>query len=1064
MPLPPQALKNIQMGLQRLQANPAAGSSITHFKIVRLGGEKGVARVVFGKKYADCSDAKVKTTYAGDATVAGTAATDWFRVRGAVRISPDGQTELIPSTKETRVFSGAAMLPHFRALKKALADEKAPTQGLQKLLDATPKKAEDISRLFDGAAGEEPDSDEPAADAPSDDATATLGLNAGAAVRDTDALAHAKQFRALMADIDSVAKDPRRASGEEADRKPMRDALTRMAEQLLALSRGIEGRRRALAGALLGTTRHADSIALLEELHARAEVAAGRIEELLESVERIATAADVPVAAAADAGVAAAAPPQPASTKSIRDQLTELGAVTKILAEAAEALVEECDALEDRDPSDAGLSDELGALRGQLDEIQTDLETYSGQIEAIQAIPGAVDHPKFLSVPSNNLKRVRQALQNSTRAIAAAVARIAAEEAVDAPPRAPASERLKEMEDRFTAALEPYPGNPVVAAALKPAQKALNELWSAARKHAGPLPADMGEAEDGADEDRAHAALDEAEARFSEIDALRAEVSRLKQAQDEYLRLLPIRRSLEDDLGASPRPPWLSNVTTALADLEHTIVTQLSAGRKTFLDFKFVANVEKFSAGVNAIVPHIGKGDAIRVVSAKHTRITQLLAMRPGDYAHFSDHHQALTRALAAWDAGLQAADVATAGQLAATLVAACEACDQAQRARGVSAVGDASPTGRRAFEALCAGDPGLAASVAATRDGRDAMDNMVTGFRGMISDAADRNLVKTIMKARFGLDQLEGDLSRKSLPRLYEVFKMVPADHTHSNPRLKAVVRRRNYEPTSDYAEGDRDEKVDGVDLSAGSIVLNGVRSGGLKGWVGDKLASALEVTKYREVKGQKSLNLFNSVTLHEIGHAVDADQRFMEELGDDPAYGGWRKETPQSVARAIGTALNLFKDFAQLDETVLTTLLKEALTAPEASFWKRVPKFSAKTALAATTIPAADQGRLAGHAAFSRCQALKAEQEVWSSASKAQKLALGDRVYLQAYPGDASWYSYEVAALASRVTDYQFRAPGEWFSEAYAAYFEGKLPDSHVLTPWLEAQKRLDDPSPRP
>lgn len=144
-----------------------------------------------------------------------------------------------------------------------------------------------------------------------------------------------------------------------------------------------------------------------------------------------------------------------------------------------------------------------------------------------------------------------------------------------------------------------------------------------------------------------------------------------------------------------------------------------------------MANVEKFNAGVNAIVPHIGKGAAIKAVAAKHARIEQLRAMRPADYADFSDRHQALTRALAAWDAGLQAADVSTAEELARTLDAACDACADAQRARGVNALRVSSPTGRRAFEAMCASDPGLIASVASTRDGRDAMDTMVTEFGG---------------------------------------------------------------------------------------------------------------------------------------------------------------------------------------------------------------------------------------------------------------------------------------------------------------------------------------------
>jgi hypothetical protein len=1057
-PFPPKALANVKQGLAWLQLPPKVSASITHFTIVRIGGQNGHARVVFGKRYSDCSDANIKKIYAGDAKVddtAATAATSWFRVRGAVRASPGGAVEVIPSTKENQVLSAPAILRHVKDLKKALADAKVPTAGLQKLLDAKPVKAVDISRLVDEAAGRNaPGMEEPAVDAPPDDAASTLGLDEGAAVKDPGALAHAKQFRALVLDIVAIAKDPRRTSQEEADRKPMREALMRIQAQLSTLSTGIVSTKSALEGALLGTRRYANSIALLEELGARADVAAGRIEKLLKSVKIIAAAADVPVATAADVGVAAA-PPQPVSTEPIPAQLKALQAVTDTLANAAEELDSECEALGDRDPSDAGLSVALDALRGQLAGFQRDLETYSGQLEAIRALPGSGEQPKLFSLPSTNLRRVRQALQNSTRAIAATASRIAASGDADAPARAPAGERLRNMESQFSAALAPHGGALAARAALAKQQ---NDLATLKRK--------VNEADDGVDELLLHTQLDEAERRFPQIEALRVEADKLNALVVEQARLEEVRLSLERDLGDTRRPRWLSEHTDALSAAGKTIQGQISNATKTFLGPAFVANVEKFNAGVNAIFPHIGKGAAIKVVAAKHARIEQLRAMRPADYADFSDRHQALTRALAAWDAGLQAAAVPTAEELARTLDAACDACADAQRARGVNALRVSSPTGRRAFEAMCASDPGLIASVASTRDGRDAMDTMVTEFGGMISDAADRNLVKSIMKARFGLDQLEGDLSRKSLPRLYEVFTMVPAHHTHSNPLLKAVVRNRNYKGTSDYTADMREEKVGGrtVALSAGSIVLNGVRSGGVKGWVADKIAAGHETAKYREVKGKKSMNSFNVVTLHEIGHAVDADQGFMEKLGDDPAYGGWQAETPESVAKAIGTALNFFGDFREIDQTDLVSLLATALRAPEASYSPKnwVSKFSAKTALKATEIPAAVHGRLAGHAAFARCQALRVGQKVWSSASKAQNLAMDGRVYLEAYP--SKWYSYDVAALASRVTDYQFRAPGEWFSEAYAAYFEGKLPDSHVLTPWLEAQKRLDDPSPRP
>ncbi|MGM9491720.1 eCIS core domain-containing protein [Ideonella sp. YS5] len=50
-----------------------------------------------------------------------------------------------------------------------------------------------------------------------------------------------------------------------------------------------------------------------------------------------------------------------------------------------------------------------------------------------------------------------------------------------------------------------------------------------------------------------------------------------------------------------------------------------------------------------------------------------------------------------------------------------------------------------------------------------------------------------------------------------------------------------------------------------------------------------------------------------------------------------------------------------------------------------------------------------------------------------------LGDHVYQRSYPGE--WVRYRHEARSRRVSDYQFRAPGEWFAEAYATYY---APDS--------------------
>ena len=85
--------------------------------------------------------------------------------------------------------------------------------------------------------------------------------------------------------------------------------------------------------------------------------------------------------------------------------------------------------------------------------------------------------------------------------------------------------------------------------------------------------------------------------------------------------------------------------------------------------------------------------------------------------------------------------------------------------------------------------------------------------------------------------------------------------------------------------------------------------------------------------------------------------------------------------------------------------------------------------------------------------CQAILNENQLWGKGAECAKRAIGGRVYHEAYPsGDNQWVSYNLDARKQGITGYQFRAPGEWFAELYAAYYSGKLKDSHPYIDWLK------------
>jgi hypothetical protein len=99
-----------------------------------------------------------------------------------------------------------------------------------------------------------------------------------------------------------------------------------------------------------------------------------------------------------------------------------------------------------------------------------------------------------------------------------------------------------------------------------------------------------------------------------------------------------------------------------------------------------------------------------------------------------------------------------------------------------------------------------------------------------------------------------------------------------------------------------------------------------------------------------------------------------------------------------------------------------------------------------------AADLKAMAAHKAVKWCQSIR--DKLWDKGpGGAAALAVGDRVYQKFGDGDdgGSWTSYALAARGAGVSDYQFRAAGEWFAELYAFYYSKKLPESHPAYGWL-------------
>ncbi len=361
----------------------------------------------------------------------------------------------------------------------------------------------------------------------------------------------------------------------------------------------------------------------------------------------------------------------------------------------------------------------------------------------------------------------------------------------------------------------------------------------------------------------------------------------------------------------------------------------------------------------------------------------------------------------------------------------------------------------KQAFDALAGGNPDVATleKLAKQPGGEAVLDKLIANLD---PNTTPSKVLVTAIKARYGFDLkrfTDKNKNDRDLDDLHGKNPNAPDPDVQKLYALMAKIPSKRIKGKIDQMVVYNKDESRGVYYPDKKIYLCTDRPGktggtwddpdeerfGVEGKVlppGEKVAPGCE-PKDPHVPVPE----FDFVLMHEVGHAEDDGQKFMDSrtgadgVPGDKAFGGWATESPKTISRVAAAHFGYDQDY-------LCDTLEDKGNQPP----KRKPK--AREGIGE------DEWERRRVAALTWCRMIRAKASPWSSGAVVKQIAIGTRVYQEAY-NDGRWVSYELAARAQGITAYQFRAPGEWFAELYASHFANKLKREHPAMKWLAGFK---------
>lgn len=259
-------------------------------------------------------------------------------------------------------------------------------------------------------------------------------------------------------------------------------------------------------------------------------------------------------------------------------------------------------------------------------------------------------------------------------------------------------------------------------------------------------------------------------------------------------------------------------------------------------------------------------------------------------------------------------------------------------------------------------------------------------------------------------------DLRKKApnILRLYKVMEDLPPSDTLDNDSMLVFTNVEGPAKGSDYSGYFKE-----VSMREGPFDQSG--------YYGIARPNELEtIDDNCKPEDGELLTFFDWNTLHEVGHAVDDQQSYMDRNGK--ALAGWVEYggNVRPIAEAVAGELKYDEGYiaAYMSGTADPPVPEPHNCTPEE--WER------RRAAARIWVDRA-----------------RSTNDPWQTASAAKQCTIGGTTYQESYPG--TWTSYRADARNQGVSGYQFRAPGEWFSELYAAYHSERMNKAHPARDWL-------------